>query len=472
MSEDIQPLTREEWYQRIRETGKREAIKAEMLRLGFWKEIPLSEEETQKAEIENLEIKELQSELGKLKKESSKLDDVNLLLKKARQKRIEESQVRRAERKKEREKAIKEAKVRWKQYQESHLIHLGEGVSAGLEMADMDVTRLQSQELPVIFTAEQLAEEMDISLSCLKWLTYHRNLATLSHYYQFTIPKKRGGLREISAPKKQLRQAQSWVKEQILDRLPVHQVAYGFVPGRSTVDHANVHVGHETVVKMDLQEFFPTITFFRVRGLFESFGYSRMISTVLALLCTEPPRQKVTFDGKFYYVSMDERQLPQGACTSPAITNLICRRLDERLLGLAEKERFSYSRYADDLTFSTPVSGNQRIGALIGTVRHIVNYEGFKVNEEKTKVLRASGRQQVTGIIVNEKANISRDEQKRFRAILHNVEKNGIEAENKTKHPDFWSYLQGYASYAVMVSPQLGEKWKGQLAQIAQKYGV
>nr|WP_237446546.1 reverse transcriptase family protein [Shimazuella alba] len=313
---------------------------------------------------------------------------------------------------------------------------------------------------------------MGFTLSEIKWLTYHRNTATINHYTRFTIPKKNGGNREISAPKTKLRKAQTWVKANILDNLAVHDAAYGFVNGKSTVNNAKPHIGKDAVIKFDLKDFFPSISFVRVRGLFESFGYSRAISTLFALICTEPPRKEVEFDGKMYYVAMSDRQLPQGACTSPTITNLLCRRLDEKLTQLATDKGFTYTRYADDLTFSGKEESLNQLGSLMNNVRSIVAFEGFVVNEEKTRVLRAGRRQRVTGIVVNEKANLTRKDIRSFRALLHNVEQRGLDEENHKNHPHFWDYINGYVSYVQMVRPDIGQKFAAQVLRIAEKYGL
>ncbi|PTM58419.1 reverse transcriptase family protein [Desmospora activa] len=471
-SQETQQLTREEWIQRIREETKGEVIKKEMIRLGFWSEEPLPPEEKEQQEQEDREFARLQKELQALQQESEKLEDTDTLIREARKKRIEESKRKRAERKAEREQRLAEAKKRWEEYQANHVVHAGIGVSAGLQNHTMNGYQLEQLGLPILTSPAIMAAEMGIELSRLKWLTYHRDTAALSHYHRFTIPKKSGGRRIISAPKPELRHAQEWVKTYIVDRVPVHEAAYGFIPKRSTVDNAQHHLQRAAVIKMDLKDFFPSITFQRVKGLFQSFGYSEAVSTLLALLTTEPPREKVSFDGKFYYVAVGKRQLPQGACTSPGITNLICRRLDARLTELAEKMGFTYTRYADDLTFSCDQDGLEQLGVLLRGVRDIVRFEGLQVNEKKTRVLRASRRQRVTGIVVNDKPSLPRQELRTFRALLHNVEKNGLEAENRENRPHFWEYIQGYVSYVRMVRPDLGEQFGEQLQRIAAKYGL
>ena len=471
MAEEPERLTREQWRQRMLEEGRDEVIRKEMIRLGFWKEKKLSKEEQEQIQKEEAELEQLEKELKKLQRESARLSNLQYLLQEARKKRIEQSQQRRAKRKRERERQQKDAKRRWQEYLATHIHHAGEGVSYDLESVAYDEAKLRRYQLPLIRSAQELATEMGISVSKLKWLTYHRKVATVSHYATFTIPKKSGSSREISAPKSDLRQAQEWIQTNILSRIPVHPCAYGFIKGKSTVDNAKQHVNRAAVIKIDLKDFFPTITFPRVKGLFESLGYSGLISTLLALLTTESPRKQVRFQDQTYYVALGERQLPQGACTSPAITNLICRRLDQRLERYMQKLGFVYTRYADDLTFSCDTDGLDKIGTCLRAARKIIRSEGFKVNEKKTRVLRASRRQKVTGIVVNQKPNISREELRNFRALLHNVEKNGLEKENRLRHPDFWGYIQGYTSYIQMVRPDLGAKFAEQVQRIGEKYG-
>src|SRR5205807_4648728 len=139
---------------------------------------------------------------------------------------------------------------------------------------------------------------------------------------------------------------------------------------------------------MDLEGFFPCIGFPRIRSVFQRLGYSPAVATLLALLCTECPRQRVEYDGQPYHVAIGPRGLPQGACTSPGLSNQVARRLDKRLGGLAAKLGLAYTRYADDLTFSGDAALNERVGYLMARVRHLAEEEGFAVNANKSRVLR------------------------------------------------------------------------------------
>ena len=137
------------------------------------------------------------------------------------------------------------------------------------------------------------------------------------------------------------------------------------------------------MVNLDLENFFPTITFPRVRAVFERYGYSGSVATILALLCTESPRTTATYAGTAYEVATGPRGLPQGAPTSPALSNQVARKLDKRLLGVAAKLGLTYTRYADDLTFSGGEELAGKIGWLIAKVRHIAAEEGFARQREE-----------------------------------------------------------------------------------------
>src|SRR5206468_5621678 len=141
------------------------------------------------------------------------------------------------------------------------------------------------------------------------------------------------------------------------------------------------------------------------------------------LLCTESPRRKIEYNGRTFHVATGPRGLPQGACTSPALSNLLARRLDSRLSGLAKKLGFTYTRYADDLTFSGSAEAAAKTGYLLARVRHIVADEKLTVNEYKTRVHRPNARQSVTGIVVNQSPTVPRRLRRRLRAILHHAKK-------------------------------------------------
>lgn len=418
---------------------------------GFW---PAGQELPEDPTDEVVERQKLEARRDELVKTALAVGDPTEALKAENERRIEESRKKRAEKKVLREKTQRERRDAWRKKKHADIVHLGEGVSGGLEGKESDVERLAAAGLPVLQTGLDVAQAMGIPLGQLRWLTFHRRGAALVHYHRWGIPKKTGGVRAISAPKRKLATAQAWVLKNILEKLKVDDNAHGFVRHRSVVTNARPHVNKPVVVNLDLKDFFPTITFRRVKGLLQKVGYSSAVSAVLALLCTEPPRAEAVLDGKKLWVSLGDRQLPQGACTSPAITNVLCRRLDRRLAGMARSLGFTYTRYADDLTFSGAEPAQGKI--VIARARAILDDEGFLLNADKTRVMRPGRRQEVTGVVVNEKTSVSRQEVKELRAILHNCAKTGLAAQNRENHPDFAAYLTGRVAWVRMVDARRG----------------
>jgi retron-type reverse transcriptase len=203
-----------------------------------------------------------------------------------------------------------------------------------------------------------------------------------------------------------------------------------------------------------------------VKGIFQELGFSPAVATILGLLCTECPRRKVEYAGRVYHVATGRRALPQGACTSPALSNLLTRRLDARLTGLAAKLGFTYTRYADDLTFSGTSEVAAKTGYLLSRIRHIVAEERLVVNETKTRVQRPNTRQSVTGIVVNQRPNVPRRITRRLRAILHQAGKQGLEASNREQRDNFASWLEGMIAYTRMVNPEKGLKLQDKLEKL------
>ena len=354
-------------------------------------------------------------------------------------------------------------KETWAAYKAAHVVHLGEGVFWTDDPAPdkWDTPngdeRAADNELPALDTPEQLAAALGVTVRQLVGMAYHRDAATKLHYRRFTIPKRGGGERAIWAPLPRLKAAQRWILHHIVERLPTHGAAHGFLAGRSIATNAAAHPNPKTLLKMDVTDFFPTVTVRRVRGVFRRAGYRGPVATLLAQICTEAPREVVQLDGVTYYVSLGPRCLPQGAPTSPAITNALCLRLDRRLQGLAAKLGWRYSRYADDMTFSLPQThaGPPRLGALLGCVRRVVRAEGFRVKDDKTRVHRSGGRQGVTGLVVNGSGppRTPRTLRRQLRAAAHN-----LKAGKPLKEGETLARLAGMAAYVYMTDPKLGRK--------------
>ena len=405
----------------------------------------------------------VEAELRELRREGG---DTMKALEQERKRRWRESKERRAERKAERQAQAAARREAWERSRQLDAPFLGDGVSGGLHEKQSDAARLARHDLPAMHTAADLAASLDLPIGRLRWLTYHRGNAAVVHYHRYDLPKPGGGSRCISAPKAELKSAQAWVLNNVLARVPVHDAAHGFVGGRDIFTNAATHAGKPVVVNLDLRDFFGTITFPRVKGVFKSLGYSGQVSTVLALLCTEPPRVRADFgDGRVVFAAVGERRLPQGAPTSPAVTNLLCRRLDRRLIGHAQSLGFAYTRYADDLTFSHAEAAAD-VGRLLGGVRRILAAESLVEQPAKTRVMRPSSRQEVTGLTVNGggRPRMPRDDRRRLRATLHNAAKHGLASQNRVDLPDFASHLTGRVAHACRCDPDRAGEWRERLA--------
>ncbi|HZB46292.1 MAG TPA: reverse transcriptase family protein [Pyrinomonadaceae bacterium] len=462
------PQTREELYERIRQSSREEVILEDMIRLGFW---PARGELPNDPAEEIHRRGELQRELSEVRTAHRRLYNEEALIKEMRKRRLAESRRKRQETKERRERERRERAEEWRRRQEQEIVYLGEAVSGGLNRTECDAARLQSYGLQPLGTAAEIAAALGVTVNELRFLAFDRKTSTVSHYVRFRIPKKTGGVRHISAPMPRLKAAQHWVLHNILEKVETHDCAHGFRAGRSIVTNARPHVGAEAVVNLDLKDFFPSISYRRVKGLFRAFGYSEAAATIFGLLCTEPTTEEVELDGRRYFVATGARHLPQGAPTSPAITNILCRRFDRRLLKAAADLGFSYTRYADDLTFSASGESLRHLGGILERVKAIVEHEGFTVHPEKTRVLRRSRQQDVTGVVVNSKPNVSKRELKRFRATLYQVEKDGPDGKSWGRSPDVIASLQGFANFVYMVNPGKGAELQRRARAVAEKYG-
>lgn len=350
--------------------------------------------------------------------------------------------------------------------QATDILFLGRGVSGRLNDRTSDTAKLTSFQLPVLSTPADVASALKLTIPQLRGLAFHTDVASRLQYIQFTVPKKSGGTRMLSAPHRRLAAAQEWILHNILNKLPTEEAAHGFVAGRSIVTNASPHTGRAVVVNMDLEGFFPTIAFPRVRSVFHRLGYSPAVATILALLCTECPRRKVEYSGQTLFVATGPRGLPQGACTSPALSNQVARRLDKRLQGIANKMQLTYTRYADDITFSGNAELSERVGYVMARIRHIAQDEGFSVNDAKSRVLRRNTAQAVTGLVVNDRVGVARAKVRRVRAILHQAKKTGLDAQNRENHPNFRGWLEGMIAYIGMSRSDVAARLRQQLGEL------
>lgn len=464
------PTSREDIQARIRASSRDSVILEDMQRLGFWPTDEGTPEQREAAEIIQREGV-LQGELRTLNQKLFIAKNQEAALKALRKQRLADAKARREETRQTAARRRHEKALAWHARRAVEIGYLGEGVSQGLSDTRTDAERLAGHNLPLLENPKDVADAMGITVAELRFLGFHREVSPVSHYRRFTLPKKTGGLRLISAPMPRLKRAQYWVLDGILAKLPVHEAAHGFVPGRSIASNATPHAGKAVVVNFDLKDFFPAIGFYRVRGLFQSFGYSRQVATLLALLCTELPTDQVEIDGRRFHVRSGERHLPQGAPSSPAITNLLCRRLDKRLTGLARRHGFSYTRYADDMTFSADAEAAANLPTLLWQAKRTIADEDFTLHPDKQRIMRRDARQEVTGVVVNHHPTVNRETLRRFRATLFQVDKDGPEGKRWNGHADVLNALAGFAQFVKMIDPAKGEPLCAKVAAVRAKWG-
>jgi retron-type reverse transcriptase len=322
-----------------------------------------------------------------------------------------------------------------------------------------DEAQLNRYGLPVWKTEEEVAKAIGISLKELWFFAIHRERERQPHYVTFAIPKRSGGKRLIMAPKRRLKAIQRTLLELLVRKLPLSEYAHAFRRGRSIRSGAEPHVGKRFVLKLDLKDFFPSVTFARVRGLLIAYGYSYPVATTLAVVMTEAERQPVEVDGKVFHVPVGQRHCVQGAPTSPGICNALLLRLDHRLAGLAKKRGLVYTRYADDLTFSGEVD-RTTAHKFRCIVSRIVLEEGFVIHPDKTRLMGQGNRQTVTGLVVNQTLGLSRQERRRLRAMAHQLSRQSSDATFSARHAKF----QGKVAYLSMLNPQQALPFKSYIS--------
>jgi hypothetical protein len=285
------------------------------------------------------------------------------------------------------------------------------------------------------------------------------------------VVKRSGSLRLIEAPKPRLKQLQRRLLDEILVHIPPHDAAHGFRPGRSVTSFVAPHVGRTIVLKMDLRDFFVSITSARVMAIYLTAGYPEPVARLLTGLCTntvplavwnqtgplqlDPARLAASWQARRLY---RQPHLPQGAPTSPALANLAAHRLDARLAGLARAAEAGYTRYADDLVFSGGESFARSIARFPVHAAAIALEEGFAVQHRKTRVMRQGVRQRAAGVVINQKPNIIRDDYDQLKAILHNCVCQGPGEQNRAGVADFRAHLAGRVAYVGRLNPERGAR--------------
>lgn len=315
----------------------------------------------------------------------------------------------------------------WKSFFEDHAID-----PQFTEIYLQYIRRLLSGGLPVIFEFAHLASLLGKRTSYLASVIN----SSESHYRSFEIRKRRGGVRQIDAPYPALLECQRWINDNILSQVPLKDECNGYVKKRSILTNAAPHLNANVLLKMDLKDFFPSISIDRVICVFQRLGYAGNVSVYLA---------KISCLGD---------KLPQGAATSPALSNIIASPMDAKLSQLSQAYNLRYTRYADDMTFS----GADINHSFINKVTAAVLSEGFQVNPSKTRLDRSHGARFVTGISVGgERLRLPKHMRREIRQQAYYVIKHGYFshlAKLKVRKPFYLDSLLGKVRFWLAVEPE------------------
>lgn len=314
--------------------------------------------------------------------------------------------------------------------------------------------------LPELYSVSEVAQWLDLTIGELEWFADHggwlRTASPRLRHYRVWTREKRDGVRAIEAPKPRLREAQRRLLRLLVSRIPVHPAATGFIRGSSTTDFARPHSGKATVLRVDLRHCFESITASRIVEVFRRAGYPPAIARLLADLCTTatPADQLAGVPAK-HAAYLRGRHLPQGAPTSPHLSNLVMRSLDRRVNGYARATGLAYTRYGDDLALSGDAMDADRA---LWVALKVITSEGFTVHAGKVRIMRQHQRQGLAGLVVNDRPRVSRSDYDGLRALLHNARHHGASSQNHLGHSDFRAHVLGLIAWIGATDPARRER--------------
>lgn len=290
---------------------------------------------------------------------------------------------------------------------------------------------LFSHDVPVIYNTTHLSTLVGYNKKYLK----KASLYPKYFYRDFEITKKNGTKRPISEPLPSLKEIQIWILRNILYKIPISPFAKAYKPNSGLIENLKFHKKQPKVFTLDLENFFPSISIKSIEKVFLELGYSRMISKLLAKLCTR------------------DKTLPQGAPTSPALSNLIFKDADVLISSFCVDRKIRYTRYADDLSFSGDFDEKELLEKVTGIVENL----NLHINVAKTKLMTPNMRQTVTGIVVNEKPQVAFHKRNDLRQAMHYIKKFGIDEHREYKEIDQRNYLEhllGKVNFVLQINPR------------------
>jgi RNA-directed DNA polymerase len=307
---------------------------------------------------------------------------------------------------------------------------------------------LFSNAVPIIYNTSHLSVLVGYKKEYLQKAALH----TKYFYRDFEVLKRNGKKRPISEPLPSLKEIQHWILKKILYSIPVSPFAKAYKPNVSLIENIKFHRNQPKVFTLDLENFFPSITIDGVEKIFSELGYCNSISNLLAKLCTR------------------NGTLPQGAPTSPTLSNLIFIDADEMIANYCIQKKIRYTRYADDLSFSGDFDEKE----LFVVVKGIIEKMKFKINTAKTKLMTPGNRQTVTGIVVNEKPQVVFHKRNELRQAMYYIQKFGIDEHREYREinqRNFLEHLLGKINFVLQINPKDTEfiKYKSFLVDLKKK---
>lgn len=323
-----------------------------------------------------------------------------------------------------------------------------------MEAVEMVLDFYSTNTVPFVYDTYQLSEMLQIGRKSLFSLV--RNID--ENYNRINIRKQSGDIRVLHAPKSRLKAIQNKILKEILYKIPVSKYATAYRKGAKLIDNAKPHCGKKYLLKMDLHHFFDSITFTQVYGsVFNTCRYPKQIGTILTTLCCY------------------QDVLPQGAPTSPALSNIVMKSFDDYFGKWCKKRNFSYTRYCDDIT----VSGDSSVYPAYLKAKALLENMGFEINQNKTHFITNTNRQEVTGLVVNERVRVSYDYRRKLRQEIYYVTKYGVldavkhlKGSNYKSVYSYYSSLIGRINYVLQIEPENQQmlNLKADLEKSIEKY--
>ncbi len=290
---------------------------------------------------------------------------------------------------------------------------------------------LSSNNVPIIYNPEHLAELVGYKKEYLKKAALH----TSYFYRDFEITKKNRTKRPISEPLPSLKEIQIWILENILEKVSVSPFAKAYKAKTRLMENLKFHKKQPKVFTLDLENFFPSIKMELVEKVFLELGYSKMVSNLLAKLCTR------------------DNGLPQGAPTSPYLSNLVFKEADGIIADFCKKRKIRYTRYADDLSFSGDFDEDELLEKVVETIKNL----NLRLNKSKTKLMTPDKQQTVTGIVVNDKPQVTFKKRNALRQAMYYIKKFGLDEHRvfkEIKQKNYLEHLLGKINFVLQINPK------------------